>query len=64
MSARGLYGMPELARLTAHELLAAFAGRACSPAELVDVLIDRIETSESVLNAFVTTTFDRARART
>lgn len=53
--------MAELAHLTVHELLAAFSARTCSPVEVVDELAGRVEAAEATLNAFVTTTFDRAR---
>ena len=50
----------ELHRLSAHELLAAYAGRELTPPEVVEELAGRIEATEPVLNAWFTTSFDEA----
>ena len=51
----------DLASLPAHVLSREIASRRLSPVDLVDVLIDRIESTDSKLHAFVATSFDDAR---
>jgi amidase len=53
----------DLAYATATELATRIRRRDLSPVELLDAVIERIETRNPRLNAFVFTAFDEARAR-
>lgn len=52
----------DLAYLGAVEALAAFAGRALSPVELLEALIERAAIVEPAVNAFAETLYEEARA--
>lgn len=52
---------PELARLTIEQTATALASRAISPVDLVEAVLDQIESVESEVNAFVTVFTDTAR---
>jgi aspartyl-tRNA(Asn)/glutamyl-tRNA(Gln) amidotransferase subunit A len=54
--------MTDLAFTSAAELARLIAGRAASPVEVVDGVLDRIERSQPVLNAFITVCLEEARA--
>ncbi len=51
----------DLAYVSAAELARLIAGRAVSPVEVVDGVLDRIERSQPVLNAFITVCAEEAR---
>jgi aspartyl-tRNA(Asn)/glutamyl-tRNA(Gln) amidotransferase subunit A len=53
--------MTDLAFTSAAELARLIAGRAMSPVEVVERVLDRIERSQSVLNAFITVCAEAAR---
>jgi Asp-tRNA(Asn)/Glu-tRNA(Gln) amidotransferase A subunit family amidase len=53
--------MTDLAFTSAAELARLIAGRAVSPVELVDGVLDRIARSQPVLNAFITVCAEAAR---
>src|SRR4029077_2110940 len=52
---------PHLHDLSITELAGRIAGRALSPVELVDALIERVEQHDAQLHAFITPTFELAR---
>ncbi|HEX5453128.1 MAG TPA: amidase [Stellaceae bacterium] len=52
----------DLAFAPAPDLAAMIACRAVSPVELIDLVLDRIERAQPVLNAFITVCGDEARA--
>jgi aspartyl-tRNA(Asn)/glutamyl-tRNA(Gln) amidotransferase subunit A len=54
--------MTDLAFTSAAELARLIAGRAVSPVEVVDGVLDRIERAQPVLNAFITVCVEEARA--
>jgi aspartyl-tRNA(Asn)/glutamyl-tRNA(Gln) amidotransferase subunit A len=54
--------MSDLAFTSAAKLARLIAGRTLSPVELVDVVLDRIERAQPVLNALITVTAEEARA--
>jgi aspartyl-tRNA(Asn)/glutamyl-tRNA(Gln) amidotransferase subunit A len=54
--------MTDLAFTSAAELARLIAGRAVSPVEVVEEVLDRIERSQPVLNAFITVCVEEARA--
>jgi Asp-tRNA(Asn)/Glu-tRNA(Gln) amidotransferase A subunit family amidase len=51
----------DIAYMSAVDLLDAYRRRALSPVDVVEALIDRIQTLDPKINAFVTTCFDTAR---
>ena len=51
----------DLAYTSAAELAAMIARRALSPAEIVDLVLDRIERTQPTINAFITICADEAR---
>ncbi|MBV8334736.1 MAG: amidase, partial [Alphaproteobacteria bacterium] len=54
--------MTDLAFTSAAELARMIARRGVSPVELVDLVLDRVERSQPVLNAFITVAAEPARA--